>query len=382
MFMKKFLTISLCLFLMLSTTIYSQPKGYLAGKGVGQYHRDTLLKPIPNLALTELHRGMTFGFLAKNGYFSSTEGLAQIDKMANLGIKWVSLVVILMQETPFSTRVYSDYTYTASDGELEMAIDEFHKRDIRVMLYTDLEMHDSNWRGLINFPKGKQQIQGITTDYWTPWFESYTAAMVNYARLCQRKGVELLGLGAEMDGTVNENDQWLKLISTVRKVYAGPLLYEVHGDINFDSLPTWYSKLDLIGYSFYGGVANKLNATAEEMKSFLQPRVEKMKRLSDATGKPLIFSESGALSRKGATMSASSWQKSGEYDGDEQAKFLEAVLSAFWNEKWWRGLYWWKWDEQQYRPQLHSDPKGDQTFTIDGKPAANTMKKWYSRKDR
>lgn len=379
---NQLLSTTLCYLLCLAISSAGQTKGYLAGNGKGQYERDTVLKPIPKYTLTELHRGMTFGFLAKNGYFSSKEGLAQIDKMAQLGIKWVSLVVILMQENPFSMRVYNDYEYTASDAELELAIDEFHRRGIRVMLYTCLEMHDSNWRGAVNFPKGHQQIQGITTDYWPPWFKSYTAAMVNYGRLCQRKGVELLSLGAEMDGTVQENSHWSKLIDEVKKVYAGPLIYEVHGSIAFDKLPTWYKKLDLIGYSFYGGVTDKPGATNEEMKAFMQNRVAYMKRLSEATGKPLVMTESGALSRKGATVTSDSWQKPGEYDGDEQARYLDGVLNAFWSEPWWRGFYWWKWDEQQLRPQLHADPKGDQTFTIVGKPAARMMKKWYSRTDR
>lgn len=61
---------------------------------------------------------------------------------------------------------------------------------------------------------------------------------------------------------------------------------------------------------------------------------------------------------------------------------MEAVLSAFWKEPWWRGFYWWKWDEQQNRPQYKTDSAGDQGFTIKGKPAAETMKKWYARTDR
>jgi len=61
---------------------------------------------------------------------------------------------------------------------------------------------------------------------------------------------------------------------------------------------------------------------------------------------------------------------------------LDAVCSTFWNEPWWMGLYWWKWDEQNHRPQFHDDPRGDKGFTLWGKPAADTMKRWYGRPDR
>jgi hypothetical protein len=55
---------------------------------------------------------------------------------------------------------------------------------------------------------------------------------------------------------------------------------------------------------------------------------------------------------------------------------MEATSKAFGAEPWWRGLFWWKWDEQNERPQFHDDPAGDKGFTIDGKPAAKVMENW------
>ena len=70
------------------------------------------------------------------------------------------------------------------------------------------------------------------------------------------------------------------------------------------------------------------------------------------------------------------WNNGKKYDGEEQANYLAAVIRAFSAEPWWGGLLWWKWDEQNYRPQFHDDPAGDKGFTIDGKPAAQVMKRW------
>ena len=61
---------------------------------------------------------------------------------------------------------------------------------------------------------------------------------------------------------------------------------------------------------------------------------------------------------------------------------MEAVFETFWKEPWWMGMYWWKWEEQNDRPQFRDDPRGDKGFTIDGKPAAQVMKQWYRRTDR
>lgn len=80
------------------------------------------------VAQRETHRGIAFGFLAKNGYYGSAEGLAQIDQMAALNVKWVNLIVTVMQDTYHSTRVYKDYERTPNDAELEQIIDRFHER--------------------------------------------------------------------------------------------------------------------------------------------------------------------------------------------------------------------------------------------------------------
>jgi len=81
-------------------------------------------------------------------------------------------------------------------------------------------------------------------------------------------------------------------------------------------------------------------------------------------------------------MNPSGWAGDGRYDPQEQANYLEAVCRTFWDEPWWFGLYWWKWDEQNNRPQFTDDPAGDKGFTVWGKPAAEVMKRWYDRTDR
>lgn len=335
------------------------------------------------VALAELHRGMSFGFFAKNGYYGSSEGLAQPEKMAALGVKWVSVIVTVMQDAYYSTRVYKDFKYTPNDVEIEQIIDKIHQQGMRVMLYPNLEMHDSQWRGRVKFPYTIEQIQGVKVDYWAPWFDSYTDCLLNYARLAQRKNVELLCLGAEMEGTTPLTYYWERAIRRVREVYHGPLIYEAHGD-ELDKPAPWFSKLDLIGYSYYKPTADRPGMSVAEMVEFLKPTVARCQRFSEKVGKPLVFTEGGCLSRKGSTINNDTIFKPGQYQysGEEQAQWMEAVWTAFGKEPWWRGLYWWKWDEQQNRPQYKTDPTGDQGCTIQGKPAEKTLKRIYSQTDR
>jgi hypothetical protein len=70
------------------------------------------------------------------------------------------------------------------------------------------------------------------------------------------------------------------------------------------------------------------------------------------------------------------------YDGEEQSRYFEALMTAYWEQSWWMGAYWWKWDEQNDRPQFRDDPRGDRGFAVWGKPAQRAMRRWYGRPER
>lgn len=330
----------------------------------------------PSPALQAWHRGMSFGFMAKKGYFRTAEAHREVDAMAAVGVRWVALMVTIMQESFASTRIYQDYTLTVADDELISMIGRFRDRGIRVMLKPILECQDSAWRGRISFPDGDQQIQGIVTDYWGRWFDSLRACMVHYARIAEETGAEMLCLGCEMIGTEHQTDHWRQTIGAVREIYKGAVTYNGDFRHKWKATAPWFQELDLIGQSFYVPAADGPGATVEQMVEKLKPAVELLRESAMAMGKPVYFAECGCRSRAGAATQPADSKLPGAYDGQEQANYLEAVLRSFVGEPWWAGLYWWKWDEQQQRPQ-YRDAAGDKGFTIAGKPAAMVMRKWY-----
>ena len=335
----------------------------------------------------DLHKGMTFGFYARNGYYSSPEARREVDKMAALNIEWICLVVIVMQDTFASTKQYRDFKMTPADDEVREIIDYIHSKGIKVQLRPMLECWDGTQRIHVTFPEERTIMPGKPINHWTRWFESMNERTWHYASLATRAGCEAYGLDSELDLTSNQHAHWKTVVATARSVYKGHLTTGhtpiVHILDDLKKYPDhWFHQLDSLGTSFYTPVADKPGATFEEMQEKLKEPLEYFRQIAAIYKKPFYFAECGCCSSAGATMLPYFWGGEGGYDGDEQARFLDAVLTTFWKEPWWMGMYWWKWDEQNYRPEFKVDPRGDKGFTIDGKPAAEVMKRWYGRKDR
>lgn len=349
-------------------------------------------QPPSHRALSEFHKGVNFGFTARNGYYDSPEARLEIDKMVESGVGWVGLTISVWQDTYSSTKVYADYERTPNEAELERIINRIKSKGIRVMLYLCLECFDGRWRGDVRFPKDLMRFSTGTPDYAKLWFESYTKCCLAYSRLAARTGVEMICLGAEYAALQSHETEWSALIDEVREVYDGAISYEVwvpHHLLGTDQIKDhpdftrdWYRKLDLIGFSYYAKGSDKPGATKEEMKQHLQASLENLRKVAAVAGRPVIFTECGCRSRHGGATSPADYQRLGNYDGEEQANYLQAVIETFQDEPWWFGLYWWKWEEQNKEARAHyyTDPVGGMGFEMHGKPAGEVYKNWTVKK--
>ena len=333
-----------------------------------------------------MHRGMSFGFYARNGYFGSPEARLQVDKMKDLNIKWVCVISTVLQETYASGRQFRDFKMTPADDELRDIIDYIHEKGMNVQLRPMLECWDGTQRGHIYFPEDWEIIPGKPITHAKRWFESMTERTLHYARLAMRAGCEAYGLDSELDRIAGFNGPWKEVVAAARSVFNGHLTSSHTGGADFlkqlERPEHWWYDLDSLGNSFYDNVADTPGATKDQMLQRLQPSLLRHREIATRYGKPYYFGECGCCSTAGATCNPCGWNNPGGYDGEEQARFMEAVFEVFWREPWWMGMYWWKWDEQNDRPQFRDDPRGDKGFTIDGKPAAKVMQEWYGRKDR
>ena len=128
------------------------------------------------------------------------------------------------------------------------------------------------------------------------------------------------------------------------------------------------------------GKAERISAINASMEEYLSSRKEKIAGISAAYGcKPIVFTELGVRSAHGCVMQPGNYQWETSYDGQEQADYMEACMNTFWQLPCWMGLFWWKWDETQYRPHYHDEPGVDKGFTVRGKPAERVMADWFRK---
>jgi hypothetical protein len=335
-------------------------------------------------AFKELHCGVTFGFYARNGYFSTKAAKEEIDAIVACNVKWIALTPTVMQEAYCATRQFRDFENTPDDFELTEMINYIHSKGIKVQLRPMLECFDGQGRNQVWFPPDRERIPGKVSDYWSKWFQSMTLRSVHYAKLAQRTGCELFGLDSELDKTVDKNAEWKQVIQRVREVYDGPITSCHTREVDFlravENKNHWFYDLDMLSISFYYKGAEHPDSTVEEMVECLKEPKEYCRKIAEIYGKPFFFGECGCTSSQFGARSPSGWSSKAAYCGEEQSNYLEAILKSFWNEPWWYGLYWWKWDEQNDRKNFY-DPAGDKGFIVKGKPASNLMREWFDKKD-
>ncbi len=336
-----------------------------------------------------LHCGTNFGFMAKRGYYSRPESKAQPALMAKAGVNWSTLNANLCQESYASRKVFLDFQYSSGEQELTEMAKIMHDNGIHILLKPCLTPLDGAWMGLVNFPESLQ-IQGVKIDYWKEWFASFTESAKYFAEFAEKNAIEGLIIGAEYYGTEGRSDDWRAIIEEVRGIYSGPITYEFTSDSRKKYPLDWFESLDFLSYSYYppacpfDGDTSKFASAPDyslgQMVEYLQPRKARIRSIAERFGnKPIAFTEIGVRSAHGCIAQPFNFLAETYYDAQEQANYMEAVFQTFSDMPEWLGMYWWKWDETQIRPQYHTDPAGDKGFTIQGKPAEKVMQRWFSR---
>ena len=103
---------------------------------------------------------------------------------------------------------------------------------------------------------------------WVLWFENYKNFIVDYAKLAAELDFPILCIGTELEKTVHRRTEWLEIISSIREVYEGKLIYAANFT-EFEQVTFW-DELDYIGIQAYFPISEGQEPDLNQLKKRLE----------------------------------------------------------------------------------------------------------------
>ncbi|MEM7435692.1 MAG: hypothetical protein AAF436_11115 [Myxococcota bacterium] len=300
------------------------------------------------------------------GYGSATSE-ATLQELRALGVDSVSLTPFGFMQRLDEPTVHSigDYRAGETDSRIVREIKAAKALGLRIMLKPHLWIVDGQWRGHIDFESDSK---------WTTWFDAYEDWLLHYADLAEAHGVEFLVVGVELRTTeARLESRWRRLIRKVRRRYKGKITYSANWD-DAGALP-WWDAVDYVGVQFYPPLAKAPGARTEEVRRYLDARLDEVAALSARAERPVLFTEVGFRSDADALVRPHAWpgrSDDASVDEETQAIGYAEFVAAVRERRWVAGVYWWKW---------FTDPntaeEGPRGFSPRGKPAESVLRAAY-----
>ncbi len=302
-------------------------------------------------------RGVALGLFGEDSGWSYRPLLEEIRA---LGANHVELVVAWYLEDGQATEVYEHPRFSAPAEAIARAIGDAHALGLKVLLFPILRLEHpkgDEWRGTLR-PRDRGAL-----------FTSYGRALIELARLAERERAEQFSVGSELSTLDGDRPAWSALIARVRAVYRGPLIYSGNWD-HFDQV-AFYDQLDFVGVCGYFALADQRSrATDEDLVQAWRRRRAELTAFAQRIGRPLVLTEVGYLSQRGAA--AWPWAEGAHepVDLEEQRRCYAAFRRAWrWAGAPFAGVYFWNW--------YGWGGVGSRGYTPRGKPAEREIRQYF-----
>lgn len=288
----------------------------------------------------------------------------ELTNVVGIGAEWVALIpygFIRREEGIVHFNSEHQWIGERVDG-IEEDIESCRKSGLHIMLKPHVWVSKGAYTG--NYTPDSTN--------WDLLESSYSAYILTFARLAQKKHVELFCIGTEWREFIKERPKyWSQLIDSIRKVYSGKLTYAANWD-EYKETPFW-DRLDYIGVNAYFPLTDKLHPSKEDLHLGWNPVAQQLKSISHRFDKPILLTEYGYRSVVGTTIKP--WESYTELPESktEQEQALKVLYQSLWEESWMAGGFLWKWHTKP--PHWRHNRATD--YTPQHKPAEEVVKKWY-----
>jgi len=326
-----------------------------------------LLVPAWANAANSLQKGACFAGWQQELY-SSQGADESLEQLAAAGATHVAIVVTRYQENFDSTDIIQNES-TPSDESILHAAKKARATGLKVMIKPHIDVINIGpadnvcWRADIGF---------YDDGDWDKWFKGYKYFILHYAELAAEAGADIFCVGTELSFAAQKTDRWIDLISEVRKVFPGKLVYAANWD-NYRNIGFW-DALDYAGIDAYFPLSYRKNPSVTELVLGWEKWKNDLRNFYRAIKKPIIFTEIGYASTPDAAMTPWKGGETGNPDLEIQKRCYEAFFHTMWGCPWLKGAYFWRW-----APSPYAGGENNRQFTPQNKPALEVLKKYYSQ---
>ena len=239
----------------------------------------------------------------------------------------------------------------------------------------------------------------LTFNFWSDWFDSYSQFILNYAYLSEQLGLNTLVIGGSSispslpngilpsgnpsNTPYDMNDRWLGLISEIRKVYQGRIIFAISDDLGNIDKYGFLKDVDSVLLLMDAALSSTNSPNLDQLESgaadFLDNRAIK---LVQTTNKPVMLgllyasvdgsaSNCANLPRNCAGMLDRSSRMTLSSDLNEQADIYSAIISESLKRDWISGIF-----SMLFDPAVIVRDAG---YSIRGKPAYDVFSYFNNR---
>jgi hypothetical protein len=278
-------------------------------------------------------------------------------EIAALGASHVALIVPVYQTDEHSADLALHTRYSPTLALLADTVRAARRENLEVTVFPIvrlLEAGPGEWRGTL----APRRVHD--------WFERYGDILGDLAAVAAQTGATRLVVGSELSTLDDRLDDWRPLLSRIRAMFAGRLVYSANWDhFRQASLYDLVDEDGVVGYfSLRASAKVPLeDAALEASWHRLQDDLETWHR---GKSHPLVFTELGYRSRVGSTIAPWEETAGGTPDLEEQRKAFAAFHRVWTHHPHLDGAYIWNWYGWG-GPNSHG-------YTPRGKPAAEEVR--------
>jgi len=313
----------------------------------------------------EFQRGMTYAFWnSANAGYAGSKSIDSLRQLKASGVGWIAAIPYGYMESHDSTKIHTagHNIYGESDESMFQLKLDAQKLGLKIMMKPQIWISHEAWPGKINMDSAED---------WNDWFDSYEQWIIHYALISELMHADLFCIGTELvEATTQHPERWREIITRVRQVYSGPIVYAANWGKEFEEITFW-DALDYMGLDNYYPVRKSVDESPAVMRAAFLEQKSKLKAIAIRWQKPLLFTEIGYMANETAGM-GSSEDENTKYNEGMQAECYKIALETYWNEPWFAGMYWWKWFSNPDDSGINAD-----AHSPHGRKAGRILAQWY-----